>query len=182
MHTSDWALCDFSTPCPADAKTSRPAGGLIPLEAVGLCAERKAEALCCLALGGLTSPVVAGGGGRFGVAGQFLHREDIDTGLEQGGDKGAAQIVRREGCRPGLLLAPPQDVGHRLAAHAADRDLSVLTDRAEERPGIVAPHLQPMKAEAGLRPSDNFDEILSILETSQDIGKERCKPCKELLA
>ncbi len=48
-----------------------------------------------------------------------------------------------EGGRPGLLLAPAQDEGHRLATHTADRDLAVLGDRAEQRPSLFASRLQP---------------------------------------
>jgi hypothetical protein len=50
--------------------------------------------------------------------------------------KSPAQIVRREGGAAGLLLPPAQDERCRLALHSPDRDLSVLADRAEERPGL----------------------------------------------
>ena len=74
-------------------------------------AEREDETLRRLALGGFTAAVVAGGGDGVGVASQLLHGEDVGPGLEQGGDKGPAQVVRGEGSRSGLLLPAAEDEG-----------------------------------------------------------------------
>ena len=126
-------------------------------------AEREDETLRRLALGGFTAAVVAGGGDGVGVASQLLHGEDVGPGLEQGGDKGPAQVVRGEGGRSSLLLAPTQDERHRLAAYAADRDLAVLADRAEQWPGLFTSRLQPALDQADAFGGEVYSALLPPL-------------------
>ena len=74
---------------------------------------------------------------------KLLHREHIDTGVQQGRHVRAAKIMWRKAVDLGLLLAPLEDVRDRLATKPLERDLATVPYRVEQWPRNISADIQP---------------------------------------
>ena len=86
-----------------------------------------------LAFAALATPIVAGGGLGGAVTHQPLDGGQIRTGIEKVPAKGPSQVVRREGCDPGLLAAPVNRSVETAVREGAVNDPSSPVHAANER-------------------------------------------------
>src|SRR3954467_11912123 len=101
------------------------------------------EHFCRLALGGFATPIVAGGGGDVGVAGQALDGGDVGPGVEKVAYHGAAEVVGGEGGDPSLGGALAHGLANSLVGNTPNGYLAGLIDGAEERARARPTHAEP---------------------------------------